>query len=294
VSPQIERPLPPYLQITTHYRDLIRRGELKNGDRLPSARKLVDEWGVSHATAAKVLATLRAEGLVRTSTGGAGGTVVDVEGAGRSPRDHITAIRRWGKIYPEGEHARILTAELVVASDEVAAALGIEPGTQAIRRHRVTYAGDVPMSASTSWFAAELAAVAPDLLRTERIKQGTPGYIEQQTGRRVKLGRDQFTATLADEVVAADLDIEVGEPVLAGRNWFRDQDGEVLEFGQYVSRASRWQTYEYELSSPRQDPCTAEGQARKAPAPPLLSGLITSCIDDVIERDYRGAGVGVI
>src|SRR4051794_33679325 len=75
LSPQVHRSLPPYLQITQHYRDQIKRGQLKDGDRLPSARQLVEQWKVAHATAAKVLSTLRAEGLVTTTTGGAGGTV---------------------------------------------------------------------------------------------------------------------------------------------------------------------------------------------------------------------------
>jgi DNA-binding GntR family transcriptional regulator len=247
VSPRVERTLPPYLQITQHYRNLIRRGELQNGDRLPSARQLVEKWGVAHATAAKVLATLRAEGLVQTTSGGAGGTIVAVREVGQSPRDRAMAVRSWGRIYPKGEHARITAAELVDAPEHVAAALGIEPGTPVIRRHRVTYRGDTPVSASTSWYVGDLAATAPDLLSTARIRQGTPGYIEQQTGRAARHGRDQFTAALADADVAADLGIAVGSPVLVGRNWFRDAQGEVLEYGEYFSNPERWQTYEYEL-----------------------------------------------
>lgn len=247
MSPQVERTPPPYLQITQHYRDLIRRGELRDGDRLPSARQMVDLWGVAHATAAKVLATLRAEGLVETTSGGGGGTVVAVRDVGQTPRDRVMAVRSWGRIYPKGEHARVAAAELVGAPEHVAAALGLQPGAPVIRRHRVTYRGDVPVSASTSWYDGDLAEAAPDLLATERIRQGTPGYIEQQTGRTARHGRDQFTAALADAEIAADLGIAEDSPVLVGRNWFRDAQGEVLEYGEYVSKPERWQTYEYEL-----------------------------------------------
>ena len=75
VPPQGDRPLPPYQQITAHYRDLINRGDLVDGDRLPPVRQLETQWQVAHATAARAVATLRAEGLVRTGTGG---TVVHV------------------------------------------------------------------------------------------------------------------------------------------------------------------------------------------------------------------------
>lgn len=247
MSPKVERTLPPYLQITRHYRDLIRRGELRDGDRLPSARQLVDQWGVAHATAAKVLATLRAEGLVQTTSGGAGGTVVAVRDVGQSPRDRIMAGRRWGRIYPKDEYARITAAELVDAPERIAVALGVKPGTSVVRRHRVVYRHDTPVSASTSWYAGELADAAPDLLVAERIQQGTPGYIEQQTGRVARRGRDEFTATLVDADIAADLGVAEGTPVLIGRNWFRDAQGDVIEYGEYVSRPERWQTYEYEL-----------------------------------------------
>lgn len=251
MSPQVHRPLPPYAQITQHYRDLIKRGVLKDGDRLPSARQLVAEWNVAHATAAKVLATLRAEGLVTTTTGGGGGTVVsvrDLRNVGFAPRDRMLAVRSWGKIYPPGEHARILSADLVAAPEHVADALGVEPGSPVIRRRRVTYHEETPVSASTSWFAGELADVAPALLLLDRVRQGTPGYVEQQTGRVMGQGRDQMTAALADASISAELAIPEGSPVLIGRNWIRDREGDVIEFGEWVSIPARWATYEYELS----------------------------------------------
>jgi len=79
--PELQRPPPPYQQIAQHYRDQITSGELRDGDRLPAARQLVQQWRVAHATAARVLSTLRDEGLAETTPGGGGGTVVRV----RSP-----------------------------------------------------------------------------------------------------------------------------------------------------------------------------------------------------------------
>ena len=247
MTPQVQRHQPPYLQITQHYRELIQSGELRDGDRLPSARQLVEQWGVAHATAAKVLATLRAEGLVKTTSGGAGGTVVSVQPAGQSPRDHMMAIRRSGHIYPKGEYAKITSAELVAAPEHVAEALGVQAGDQVIQRHRITYREDTPVAASTSWFTSDLAEAAPDLLVAERIKLGTPGYIEQQTGRRVRKGRDQITVAAADESAAADLAVPEGSPILQARNWYRDEAGEVLEFGEYIAPPGRVQTYEYDV-----------------------------------------------
>ncbi|SFW91832.1 TetR/AcrR family transcriptional regulator C-terminal domain-containing protein [Amycolatopsis australiensis] len=71
---------PPYLRIAADLRRRINAGELRPGDRVPSTRALVREWGVAMATAARALATLREEGWVRAVSGS--GTVV----ADRTPR----------------------------------------------------------------------------------------------------------------------------------------------------------------------------------------------------------------
>jgi DNA-binding GntR family transcriptional regulator len=249
VPPSVDRQPPPYQQIADHFRNEIRSGRLKDGDRLPSARQLATDWQVAHATAAKVLATLRAEGLVRTTQGGAGGTVVDVQQVGTPARDWMMSTRRTGNIYAKGMYAKIVAAELVDCPEQVAEALGVGAGAQVIRRQRVTFRDDEAVSTSVSWFAWDLVAAAPDLLVAERIKLGTAGYIEQQTGRVMASGRDQVTAGAADAVVAEVLGIAAGEPVLLGRNWVLDQEGDVIEFGESVSLPGRWQTYEYEIKA---------------------------------------------
>ncbi|MFD9204855.1 TetR/AcrR family transcriptional regulator C-terminal domain-containing protein [Streptomyces sioyaensis] len=65
---------PPYRRITDEIRRRIDTGELAPGDRVPSTRRITQEWGVAMATATKVLTTLRQEGLVRAVPGV--GTVV--------------------------------------------------------------------------------------------------------------------------------------------------------------------------------------------------------------------------
>lgn len=243
---KIQRAEPPYAQVVSFIRGQIQRGELKPGDMVPSARKITQEWGVSLATATKVLAALRSEGLVEARTGI--GTVVKINPPdGTTPRDRVISTRRTGRIYRPDEHAKIVSAELVEAAETVAEAFGLEVGSPVIRRQRVTYREDVPTSASTSWFAGEYAEVAPGLLSTERLRQGTWRYLEQVTGRVVAAGRDQVSAAVADERDSTALGVAVGSPVLRGRNWYLDADGGVIEYGESVARADRWSTYEYEI-----------------------------------------------
>ena len=56
-------------KIAAEIRDQIRSGELAVGDRVPSTRQIIRRWGVAMATASKVLANLKQEGLVLTRPG---------------------------------------------------------------------------------------------------------------------------------------------------------------------------------------------------------------------------------
>ena len=62
---------PVYRQIADFYVSQIRDGTLKPGDQLPTVDELRRTWEVAWATAARVTATLRGEGLVRSSQAGA-------------------------------------------------------------------------------------------------------------------------------------------------------------------------------------------------------------------------------
>ncbi|MCP2166271.1 transcriptional regulator, TetR family [Goodfellowiella coeruleoviolacea] len=114
-----ERGEPPYLRIAGEIRRRISDGELRPGDRVPSARRITQEWGVAIATATKVLATLRQEGLVRAVSGV--GTVVADPACHRAP-----AARRQPRA-PEGELSRdrIVHAALGLADAEGLAALSM-------------------------------------------------------------------------------------------------------------------------------------------------------------------------
>jgi AcrR family transcriptional regulator len=71
----------PYRQIVSDVRRRIEAGELRPGDRVPSARAITREWGVAIATATKAHAALREEGLTVARPGV--GTVVAGPSAAR-------------------------------------------------------------------------------------------------------------------------------------------------------------------------------------------------------------------
>ena len=73
----------------------IRLGVFPLGSALPPERDLAERMGVSRATLREAIAALRTAGMVRTTRGRGGGTVVsyrpEAPAKGGSPRDRRTA-----------------------------------------------------------------------------------------------------------------------------------------------------------------------------------------------------------
>jgi GntR family transcriptional regulator len=247
MAPEIDR-TPPYLQVVQRLRERILSGELKDGDAVPSVRQIAETWGISGATAMKALATLRADGLVESVVGV--GTIVRTQSnLHRGAHDRFMRMLSTGKIYADGEYAKIVRAGLQPASEFVAEALGVAVGEPALARHRVTYnSDDQPVSASTSWFAAEMADLVPALANAERIIGGTPSAIKEITGRVGTWVEEQHAAGDATEEQARDLGVEVGSSVELGRVTLRDKEGDVIEVGESVHAKDRWSIAQYKLN----------------------------------------------
>jgi len=69
MSADAKREMPPYARVVADIRARIDAGELNPGERVPSTREIMREWGVAMATATKALAALRQEGLVEAVRG---------------------------------------------------------------------------------------------------------------------------------------------------------------------------------------------------------------------------------
>lgn len=111
----------------------------------------------------------------------------------------------------------------------------------------MTKQDDHPVSSSVSWFAGDLADKVPELLEVERVKQGTFDLVANRTGRRLTSGREEVAASTAGPEDAQQLDVAEGCAVLRSRNWFLDERGEVIEYGESVRRADQWSAHSFTL-----------------------------------------------
>ena len=238
-----------FRRIADDFRTRILSGELRAGDEVPSERALAAQYDVSRPTATKALALLRTEGFVHSVQGS--GTFVSDLNVHRRPLDRYARAKRAGRIYSGKERAEIESAEVVGTPPEhVARGLALPDGTAAIRRRRITWDGEERVEASTSWFSAELAATAPRLLSTERIRNGTVAYVEEQTGRTARYARDRMAARSAGKHDAASLGLAgASTPVLVVEHTVYDGADAPIEFAEAVYPPGRFTADQrYDLS----------------------------------------------
>lgn len=66
ISIDLASPVPPFEQVRSRIADLIRTGDLSDGQRLPTVRQLAADLRVAPGTIARAYSSLEAEGLVRS------------------------------------------------------------------------------------------------------------------------------------------------------------------------------------------------------------------------------------
>lgn len=254
--PRAQRVDPPYVQVANHFRRMILDGKLTEGDRLPPVEEIGQEWGISRATAARSIGQLQVEGYVRTSPQGT--FVETLKPVSDTPRDRMTRVRKTGEPRAEAEMEIIRAAELIRVPVYVAELMDLDPAGEVVRREWVTVAGRKPQAEpvmlSVSWTDPALVDAVPELLSTKSSDGGSMvGKVEAATNRRVSHGEDHMHGRAADQREATALGLSVGTPILAGAYLWVDDNGGVLEYGEFCLPPRRTTRYEYEVEASDSD-----------------------------------------
>jgi len=160
---------PPYRRIVTELRARILTGDLRPGDRVPSVRQIAQRWGVAAATATKVMATLRDEGLVETKVGS--GTVVSARTNHKPSVSPTTSPRAQASVAPRQALSRkqVLRTAIAIADREgldavsmrrLAAELSVGP--MSLYRHVATKDELVAQMVDEAFGEAELPVPGPE------------------------------------------------------------------------------------------------------------------------------------
>lgn len=175
-------------QIAADLRKRIAAGEFPPGSKLPPYEQLQDAYDAARDTIRSAVSALKSEGVVQ-AVPRVGTIVREVAQRRRIERGNAVARDRWGYIFgpafqtdepwdvhelPRGTGPRL--ARLPVPAG-VAERLGIEPGTEAVRRRRVTSpAGEPPFQLVDTWVHPEAVADAPQVAERDT---GPGGYLDR-------------------------------------------------------------------------------------------------------------------
>ncbi len=158
---------PKYIQLSELLRDRIERGELRSGDQIPTEDALSAKYRMSRGTVRQAIALLVNQGLIRREQGR--GTFVNAPLAGPTFFT-LTSFNDDMRRQDRQPNTRLLTAETVPASEEVARRLELNQGEPCIHIVRLRLADNQPVAQETRYMAYSLCpSLLEDDLEAESI-----------------------------------------------------------------------------------------------------------------------------
>lgn len=244
-----------YQEIADAVRERLRAGEWKVGDRLPQLRDLAKEYNANHNTVGRAIAVLETEGYV-VAVQGSGITVRAIPSSDplRPMRQRGDKVKRntqsTGYSFPSASrhekwqrHGEATSGPARLEDPRIAHLLGVEPGTEVLRRFRVTGPpAEAPFQINCSWIHPRVADLAADvdanpaagewLYRIERAGHWPIAWVEFH---RVRMPTGDEMALL--EIPAG---LPVWEIVRQGRS---GTDSKPVEVTEYIIPGDRVETF---------------------------------------------------
>jgi len=229
LAPLRQGSLPLHRQAELAIRELTTDPQYARGALLPDELTLANRLGVSRGTVRAALARLVSEQWLERKAG------VGTRVAVRSAESAMGAWRSFSReMSRQGIHVRMFRLSLkeVVAGDEIAEALRIAPGARIQRLDRVRGWGDTPVLRSRSWFHPRVRFNSD-----EKFERPLYDIVADASGLTAERAREGFHAEAASAILAKDLRVKSGSPLLLRRHTVFDVRGGPFEFAEvhYVS-----------------------------------------------------------
>jgi len=201
--------LPLYQEVKRRIFDVIRRGEWKPGDTIPSEKRLAEGFGVSIGTLRRAVDELVTENLLIRRQGR--GTFVATHNETRYIYSFFHVLRHDG--YKEPPEVQLVAFDKVKADAYAATMLGLEPGTNLFRIVNLLKLGGIPVDIDEIYVPAALFRGLTEKRARERK---VTLYQLYQTGFGVTVLRteERMRAVSADATTSALLAVDKGEPLL--------------------------------------------------------------------------------
>lgn len=233
--------------VTLAYKSIseaIRRGVYPANSRLPSERELAATTGVSRSTLRHALIALSEEGVVRSSSQRGWFVASRVLSEPPSVLQSFTEMAEARGLTPS---TRVLEQKVRSATFDEASKLGIAPTSGVLELRRLRSFDRIPVCYDINILARgvdELAAI-------DFTDRSLYRSLQELCGIRVARCSYSVQAIGASPEIASLLSIEVGEPVLAGRETTFSDNETPLSLGSTFYRGDAYR-FEADLYRPSQ------------------------------------------
>lgn len=214
---------PAYVHIVRTVSERIARGDYRPGDQLPSESQFCAEFGVSPMTLRRAVNMLVDRGLVSTAQGR--GTFVRGLSLGEASFTLQQLTDRWRD---ESTEVRLLAASIAPAEDDVAAALGLPPGTTTVFLRRLFLNDGRPFI-----YHSEHVVYDPrrPLVESQLQITSLDGVLKSAGGEGFARARLSIRAVNLEEPVAGYLERPAGTAAFRLEHAFEDFDGSPVSWG---------------------------------------------------------------
>jgi GntR family transcriptional regulator len=224
-------PIPLYIQIDEELRGQIDSGELGPLAQVPSETELAEHFRVSRMTARKALDRLVADGMLFRQPGKGTFVAPSKIAHGASQGLSFSAAMRGLGLPCE---TRVLEAGIVRAPSNVARALSLAHGAQAIFLRRLRIVDGEPAAIHLSYLPSRLSALL------ESDLSGSLSDLMSGIGARVERSDDSVEAVLATGDEAQLLAVPEGSPLVLISGTAYSAGNEPVRYSEALYPGARW------------------------------------------------------
>ncbi len=234
VIAQGDQSRPAHERIERWIAEAVERGELLAGDKLPAEREFAAAFGVSRMTLRQALAALEQRGVIERTAGRFGGAFI------KEPRvecdltgllGFTEQMRRSGRSVT----TRVISAQEIPASGEVASKLEIRLGEPVFEIVRLRCAGEVPVALERSFLPA---ANLPGFLR-QPLAGSLYDLLRSTYDREPATAVEFLEPVIASQTEATGLAVPAGTALMLIERLARTVGGLPIEFARDLFRTDR-------------------------------------------------------
>ncbi|MDZ5474124.1 GntR family transcriptional regulator [Bacillus sp. 31A1R] len=226
-------PVPIYHQLEEQIKSQIENGSLEADELIPSEREYAERYQISRMTVRHAINNLVKDGFLHRQKGK--GTYVSKQKVEQKLQG-LTSFTEDMLERGMTPSSRLLSFEIIPASQPIAHRLGLKENTPVYEIRRIRLADHVPMAVETTYLPANLIKG----LTEDIINQSLYKYIEEKLTLNISEASQEIEATSAKDHEVKHLQIEKGSPVLLILRTSYLEDGTPFELVRSAYRADRY------------------------------------------------------